>query len=116
MAGYMEHCLAAYSPRPVDPDEITRCILNLDLLKGFDGEMEMDQRPGLASVHVPTLVLAGALDPITPPAAAEEIVAALPPGATYTVFEKSGHFIHDTEPDAFFSTLEAFVAVTADAD
>jgi len=111
MAGYMEHCLGLYSTEPLDPDIIARCVLNIELLKGFDGEREMDLGAGLGAVTVPTLVLAGAQDPITPLSAAEEIVAALPPAsATYQVFERSGHFIQLTEPEAFFAAVRSFVA------
>ena len=103
-------CWAAYSPAGLDMDMMTRCILNPDLLKGFEGEMEMDLRTALKAVTCPTLVLAGALDPITPIAAAEEIVASLDPAVvTYERFDKSGHFIHDTEPDRFFEVLRTFV-------
>jgi proline iminopeptidase len=110
MAGYMQHCLPAYSPEPLDMDMMTRCILNLDLLKGFDGEMEMDQRTALKAVTCPTLVLAGALDPITPIPAAEEIVESLDPAVvSFERFERSGHFIHETEPDRFFEVVRAFV-------
>jgi proline iminopeptidase len=90
--------------------QMTRCELNLELLKGFEGEMEMDLRPGLANVTCPALVLAGTLDPITPIPAAEEIVAALTSTTPrYEVFEQSGHFIADTEPDRFFTVLREFI-------
>lgn len=107
---YMQHCLPAYSPSPLDMAQMTRCELNLELLKGFEGEMEMDLRPGLANVTCPTLVLAGTLDPITPIPAAEEIVAALTSTTPrYEVFERSGHFIADTEPERFFTVLREFI-------
>ncbi|MBV8693238.1 MAG: alpha/beta hydrolase [Actinobacteria bacterium] len=107
---YMQHCLPAYSPAPLDMAQMTRCVLNPELLKGFEGEMEMDLRPGLAAVTCPTLVVAGTLDPVTPVAAAEEIVGALTNAdVRYEVFEQSGHFIADTEPDRFFTVLREFI-------
>jgi proline iminopeptidase len=110
MAGYMEHGLPCYSPAPLDMAAMTRCQLNMDLLKGFEGEMDMDQRTGLKAIACPTLVLAGALDPITPIGAADEIVESLDPSlVTYEKFERSGHFIHDTEPDRFFDILADFI-------
>lgn len=110
MMAYLQQCIPCYSPEPVDPNELTRCVLNMDLLKGFEGEMKMDLRGSLAAITCPTLVLSGALDPITPPEAAEEIVAAMQPGlARLQRFERSGHYIHQTEPEPFFAALEAFV-------
>ena len=110
MAAYMQHCLPAYSPAPLDMAQMTRCELNFELLKGFEGEKEMDLRAGLANVTCPTLVLAGALDPITPIQAAGEIVAALTSTTPqYEQFEQSGHFIADTEPDRFFTVLRDFI-------
>jgi pimeloyl-ACP methyl ester carboxylesterase len=114
MVAYMQHCLSCYSPQPLDPDEMTRCVLNVDLLKGFAGEMEMDQTAALAAITCPTLVLSGALDPITPPAASDEIVSAMTDGvARLERFEQSGHFIHHTEPDRFFTILRDFITEPA---
>ena len=111
MAGYMLHCLPCYSPAPLDMEEMTRCVLNPELLAGpFPGEMEMDLRAGLGTVTCPTLVLAGALDPITPLGAAEEIAAALTSAdVRFEVFDQSGHFIHQTEGERFFDVVRQFV-------
>jgi pimeloyl-ACP methyl ester carboxylesterase len=116
MAGYMQQCLPCYSPEPLDMAMMTRCQLNMDLLKGFEGEMAMDHRTGLKAVVCPTLVLAGTLDPITPIGAADEIVASLDPSVvTYERFERSGHFIQETEPDRFFDVLTRFIVAEASA-
>jgi pimeloyl-ACP methyl ester carboxylesterase len=109
MMQYAEHCLPLYHSEPLT-DTMTRCVLNLDLLVGFDGEMEMDLRPALRAVRVPVLVLAGRKDPITPVAAAEEIVESLPgPNAALEIFDDSGHFIHLAEPDRFFDVVREFI-------
>jgi pimeloyl-ACP methyl ester carboxylesterase len=57
-------------------------------------------------------VLAGELDPITPVAASEEIVASMPRGtARLETFPLSGHVISATEPRPLFSVLrESIVA------
>ena len=81
---YLEHCIPLYHSEPLT-EQMTRCVLNLELLTGFEGEMEMDIRAGLGQVHVPTLVLAGRQDPITPVAASEEIVESL--GSTEVTLE-----------------------------
>ncbi len=108
---FMEHAMPAYSPSPLDADAAARAIMNVDLQFEFFRGFRMDLTGDVARVRCPTLVLAGALDPITPLATSEEIVAALPPElVTYQVFERSGHFIPDTEPDALFVAIKSFVA------
>ena len=62
-----------------------------------------DSRPGLAAIRVPTLVLVGEDDQITPPAEAEEIAAGIGRSATLTRLPETGHL----------SSLEAPAAVTA---
>jgi pimeloyl-ACP methyl ester carboxylesterase len=110
MAAYLQHCIPLYHPGPLDPGVLTRCLLNVDLLMGFDGEKEMDQRAALRRIDIPVLVVAGRLDPITPVAAAEEIVAGLGrPDVRLEVFGASGHFVHLSEPDPFFTLVRSFV-------
>src|SRR5439155_20695123 len=113
LAAFLTHCWPAYSPAPLDPAMATRPIMNIDLMNAFFHDLEFDFNDSLKVVTCPTLVLAGAHDPITPRSAAEEIVAALT-GADvrFEVFERSGHFIQDTEPERFFALLEAFVSGT----
>jgi pimeloyl-ACP methyl ester carboxylesterase len=109
MLQYLEHCIPLYHSEPLT-DYMTRCVLNLDLLVGFDGEMEMDLRPGLRTVQVPVLVLAGRKDPITPVASAEEIVECLPgPNVALEIFDESSHFIQLAEPDRFFAIVRDFI-------
>jgi proline iminopeptidase len=109
MARYVEHCIPLYSSDPLG-DRLSRSVLNLELLKGFEGQMEMDLRKGLGQVQVSVVVLAGRRDPIMPLSAAEEIVVALPgPNVSLEVFDRSSHFIHASEPERFRSVVEAFV-------
>lgn len=109
MMRYLEHCVPLYHSEPLT-DSITRCQLNLDLLVGFDGEMEMDLRSALSDVQLPVLVLAGRRDPITPVSAAEEIVECLPgPNVTLEIFDESSHFIQLAEPDRFFPVVRDFI-------
>ena len=89
---------------------MTRCVLNPDLLVGFEGKMGMDLRSGLRSVQILLLVLAGRRDPITPVAAAEEIVQCLfGPDVTLKIFDESSHFIQLAEPDRFFPVVRDFI-------
>ncbi|MHB8465187.1 MAG: alpha/beta fold hydrolase [Acidimicrobiales bacterium] len=108
---YLVHCIPVYDPGPMDPDEITRIELNLDLARGFEGETEMDQRAALGKVSCPTLVLVGGVDPITPRASAEEMMEALPSGsARLEVFETAGHNIAQAEPERFFDVVRRFIS------
>jgi proline iminopeptidase len=63
----------------------------------------------LASVHAPTLVLAGAVDWIAPPAlGAARLVAAIP-RAELVLFEQSGHFPFLEQPELFTATVSAWL-------
>ncbi|HEX8478604.1 MAG TPA: alpha/beta fold hydrolase [Telluria sp.] len=58
-----------------------------------------DSRPGLADIAVPTLVLVGDTDTLTPPELAEELVAGIAQ-ARLTVVPHSGHLSTLEQPDA----------------
>ncbi len=59
---------------------------------------------------MPTLVLVGGKDPITPVAAAEEIVASLPgPDIMLELFDDAAHFIQLSEPERFLSVVRDFI-------
>jgi proline iminopeptidase len=107
----MEVCLPLYSPEPLDADALARMVMTPELLTGgWTEALSFDLTSGLADVTTPTLVLSGELDPITPPAAAVEIVEHLPADlTTHETFGRSGHFIADTEPDRFFAGIRAFI-------
>jgi len=83
---------------------------------GFDGFVRqtnaiiarMDSRPGLAEIAVPTLVLVGDADTLTPPALAEEIAAAIP-CARLTVVPQCGHASTLEHPDAVNAALIAWL-------
>ena len=59
-----------------------------------------DFRDRLGEIAAPTLVIAGAKDPATPPAHAELIAAGIP-GARLVVLEGASHFAPVERPDAF---------------
>jgi pimeloyl-ACP methyl ester carboxylesterase len=105
-------CWRLAGPWVTGEQERARMILNrelnapgLELMRGFDA---LDQ---LGRVDCPTLVGVGELDPITPVAAARELVAALPRGtARLEVIEGAGHFTWKDAPDRFWPLLLEFVA------
>jgi pimeloyl-ACP methyl ester carboxylesterase len=74
---------------------------------------QLDVVDQLRRVDAPTLVSVGELDPVTPVAAAEEIVGALPEGiAQLEVIAGAGHFTWLDAPDRFWPTIIEFVHTT----
>jgi proline iminopeptidase len=64
----------------------------------------------LGHVRSPTLVLAGELDPVTPVAAAEEIVAALPGDiGQLEVLEGAGHWAWKDASDRYWPMIVEFI-------
>jgi pimeloyl-ACP methyl ester carboxylesterase len=68
-----------------------------------------DSRPMLAEVGVPTLVLVGAEDVLTPPAESEAMAAAIA-GARLEVVPRAGHLANLERPDAVNAALRAFLS------
>lgn len=105
-------CFALFGPWVPGEREQARKLVNqelrkpgLKLMQGFD---VLDQ---LARVNCPTLVCVGQLDPITPVAAAREIVDALPAGcAQFEVIQEAGHFPWKDVPDQYWSLITRFAA------
>jgi len=68
-----------------------------------------DAQPALASVRVPTLVLVGEHDAVTPPSAAERIAHGIP-HAELVLIPNAGHLSNVENPDAFNSAMISFLA------
>jgi pimeloyl-ACP methyl ester carboxylesterase len=68
----------------------------------------LDYSARLGEIDAPALVLCGRHDPQYPPAASEQLAAGVP-GATSLYFERSGHYPFIEEPDAFWTTVGAFL-------
>ncbi|MBM3518929.1 MAG: alpha/beta hydrolase, partial [Alphaproteobacteria bacterium] len=62
-----------------------------------------------ARVRCPALVLLAETDRLTPPAAAEPLIAALPGNAVVRL-PRVGHFMVEEAPDAVIDALRAFLA------
>jgi pimeloyl-ACP methyl ester carboxylesterase len=62
----------------------------------------------LAQISVPTLVLVGEQDAVTPPKVAQEYAAQIP-GAQFVVIPQAGHLSNMEQPEAFFQTLHNFL-------
>jgi pimeloyl-ACP methyl ester carboxylesterase len=110
-------CWRLFGPWVPGEQEKARITVNeelnahgLGLMRTFD---VLDQ---LALVDCPTLVCVGELDPITPVAAAREIVEALPDGtARLEVIDGAGHFPWRDAPDRYWRLLTDFVSSSAPA-
>lgn len=74
----------------------------LELLRGSDLRTE------LGAIHLPTLVLAGGRDRLTPPGAGEYLARAIP-GARLQVFPKSAHAPFVSHVDEFVPVLLEFM-------
>ena len=104
-------CFRLFGLRVPGDEERARTVFNLELnarglelMRGFD---VVDQ---LARIDCPTLVCVGELDPITPVAAAREIVDALPAeSARLEIIEGAGHFTWLDAPDRYWPLLTEFV-------
>lgn len=69
-----------------------------------------DSRPSLGAIRVPTLVLVGEEDLITPPSEAREIAAGIGAAAWLAVVPGSGHLSTLEAPDAVTRELQAWLA------
>jgi proline iminopeptidase len=106
-----ERCWRLFGPWVTGETERARTVSNaalnprgMELMRAFDVVGE------LGRVACPTLVCTGELDPITPPAAAREIVDALPPEhARLELLADAGHFPWQDVPDTYWSLLTGFV-------
>lgn len=78
-------------------------------LKTIAGSVEGDLDELTDGVTVPTLVLAGALDRVTPPALAREIAARIP-GAELAILPGAGHLSNMEAPEAFDRAVVDFLA------
>jgi pimeloyl-ACP methyl ester carboxylesterase len=104
-------CFALFGPWVPGPQERSRTIVHrelnapgMELLRGFDVLAQ------LARIECPALVCVGELDPMTPVAAAREIVAALPDGsAQLEVIGGAGHFPWKDAPGAYWPLMTRFV-------
>lgn len=67
-----------------------------------------DSTPQLASIHVPTLIVVGEQDGITPPSAAEEMQARIA-GAELVRIPDAGHLSNLEQPTVFNAVLARFL-------
>jgi len=68
-----------------------------------------DSTPLLAPIHVPTLIVVGDEDTLTPPSAAEEMHRAIG-GSELVRIPQAGHLSNLERPKEFTAVLAAFLA------
>ena len=105
---------AAFGLHVPDEEREARTPQNLELNShGMELIRQLDVVDQLRRVDAPTLVSVGELDPVTPVAAAEQIVGAPPEGiAQLEVIAGAGHFTWLDAPDRFWPTIIEFVHTT----
>ncbi len=98
--------------RPQIVERIRRIILGTsprgiaDALIGLAARA--DSTPTLREIRVPTLVVVGEEDMLTPPSEAEAMVQAIP-GASLAIIPKAGHLANLENPAAFNEALLGFL-------
>ncbi len=97
--------------RPDIIDKMRRALLSIDRV-GYGRCCEaigsMDLRDRLGSITMPTLVIAGALDPVTTPAMAEVIHAGIP-GSELVVLPNALHMLAVEQPGAVARLILRFI-------
>jgi pimeloyl-ACP methyl ester carboxylesterase len=92
--GYLEHCMPLYSVGSSDAAEVSRAVMNFELMGHFQAgeQATMDLAPGLVHARCSVLVAGGELDPVCPVEMGDEIAAALTnAGVTYERIPGASH-------------------------
>jgi proline iminopeptidase len=112
MAAAMKDLLPAYFHRPdvldLEALEDGTVFRAAAMVRGFEVLASWSSVDRLATIAVPTLVLAGRHDVFTAWPQAHRIGSRIP-GADVMVFEESGHFPWLEEPDRFFALVGEWV-------
>jgi pimeloyl-ACP methyl ester carboxylesterase len=96
VAGLIDEALASPSEQP--PEAFRR------QLEAFTSHFLIDE---LSRIAVPTLVLAGGIDLISPPRYGKEVADAIP-GAVFEVWADEAHQPFQESPAAFNARVDAF--------
>jgi proline iminopeptidase len=95
--------------------ELAECVMGKTLISveaadAGDAIVEdWDLTPRLGEISAPTLIVVGKDDFICPPSQAKIMHEGVP-NSELIVFEKSGHFTHVEEPEAFFDAVRGWLA------
>jgi 3-oxoadipate enol-lactonase len=100
--------------QPADPavrTEVIETMARIDHAAfriGAEAVWLADQAARARQIRVPTLVLCGNEDKVTPPALSHELTQLIP-GARYEEITRAGHLTNLERPDAFNALVEAFI-------
>lgn len=94
---YIERFIAERTRQPQEP-----LIAAMAATAGFD------LRPGLRKLDIPTRVIAGAADKLTPPERVREVASHIP-GAELVEMAGAGHIIPAEQPEPFYTLLDDFL-------
>lgn len=121
-AGELEAVLRQIAPNLLHPDHhndqtLIEAQVRMGLAVGPEGFKRqqtaiigrIDSRPSLSAIAVPTLVLVGDRDALTPPDRSEDMAAAIP-GARLVVVPDCGHASSLEQPEAVSAALVEWVA------
>jgi pimeloyl-ACP methyl ester carboxylesterase len=94
--------------------DMVRSLASANRVEAITGALQAmmtrpDSTPLLASIHVPTLIVVGDEDGVTPPSISEEMHRAIP-GSQLTVIPQAGHLSNLENTAAFNETVAAFLA------
>jgi 3-oxoadipate enol-lactonase len=79
------------------------------LISAMAALRDFDYRAGLEKLDMPTLVIAGTEDTLTPPEAVREVAAHIP-GSQLVEMPGAGHIIPVERPDAFYAIIDTFLS------
>ena len=71
-----------------------------------------DSTPLLQTIHVPTLIVVGEEDTLTPPALSAEMQRAIP-GSELVTIPSAGHMSNLEQPEAFNAALASFLTASS---
>lgn len=111
-AEFRRICLPLYTQRSQHPDVLARMTRNIDVIAHFQesGGMLFDYRSQVNKIRCPTLVMAGALDPMVTIDTARELAEALPRATTQFVeFPNAGHMLALENPAEVISQITTFI-------
>jgi 3-oxoadipate enol-lactonase len=100
--------------QPADPDvrrEVIETMAHIDLAAyriGAEAVWLADQRTRVHDIRVPTLVICGTEDKVTPPALSRELTHLIP-GARFEPIEGAGHLGNIERPEEFNTLVGAFI-------
>ena len=115
IAAWERHCLPLYNTTPGDPEADARTVFRPATMRHFFGRGRKERGrvnflPELARVRAPTLILAGAEDPVTTIEDMEEVRDHLPPHLVrYHAIANAGHGTHVDAPEITVALIRAFI-------